>query len=442
MLEKLLKNSREVAASAAKNESRSCSSSCGELDDNEAPEDKVGDFTIAKSLEQELEASKKREQQLRDQLTEIMKLGNDESGMNTIMETLTESQQEAILYLTREVDNLRQKLTDEKQKLDSQMKQSQSYLDLIQSLQNENKSFACVILEHEKLVAKVQEDLSLKSGQNACLKDEITELEEKVVDLGGTVITLEKDLAKKDEECNGALVKAQDSQKKIEMLKKELELKKAEIKAIRASTPMMDDTVVTIDINGTSGKFSEDEDFSNDESCSGSDFGSGSGSGSADADVASSRLKVLKKALKKDYEMKMKKFKSQMRKKDELIEEIQMKNNEEINALKNELKLEHFNRISQEALIHQDIENLRTSVRERDHELFVAKRKIQMMIQEQKQGTNWDGGLSDALIDGVGATVDIIESVWSENKQQQTPSSSSSRFGRFSSFNLSSKSFG
>ena len=131
---------------------------------------------LSDSLKKELQATRKREQELRSELcdgvdADGMKLGND-----SIMDKLAESQQEAILYLTGEVEELRLQLEKEcraKEQLDeSSMKKE----DCIRMLKHENEMIASDLIVHEKKLETFQNNLSIKSGENACLQDEVKEL--------------------------------------------------------------------------------------------------------------------------------------------------------------------------------------------------------------------------------------------------------------------------
>lgn len=122
-----------------------------------------------------------------------------------------------------------------------------------------------------------------------------------------------------------------------------------------------------------------------------------------------------------------------------LFADLDRSTQSEISSLKEELKMEHFKRISQEALIHQDIENLHESLGDRDHELYRAKRRICSLLQEREKGQQWNAGISSTLIDGVGATVEMFETMtWTLEDEKEGKKSKRVT----PSVNLSSKSFG
>jgi hypothetical protein len=439
-LEKLLSNSRAVASAMTNNSKEKQETRKEAYSDMDTPNHGFNDQTepnnqstysnndtsesekdIAyKSLQNELEATKQREQQLREQLNGVSNKGENELGLNSIMETLTESQQEAILYLTSEIENLRVQMKQEQQKLRKLHEEYKVNLDLTASLQQEIKLLASEILEKEKYVESVQEDLSLKLGQNACLRDEVVELEEKMQQQENLVQELKEMLTGKEEECSHYLSKM----RMMENVSDELAQTKQKLRSITKSGT--DESLCIIDINGNKCLEEQEEDLSQEELVS------------IEPEVATSRLIVLKKALKKDYEKKLKNFKLQMQKKDEEIERLTRENDTTSSALREELNIEHFNRVSQEALVHEDIEHLRNSVKERDHELFLAKQKIRTISKETEKGVHW-GGLSETLIDGVGATIEMFESIsWSKESKQKNKSKEE----KPSRYHLSSKSFG
>jgi len=476
MLEKLLNTSRrDVAAAAVVKEREESNDDEGYQSNNSAGDTKIQNFDrvtedventsenaqngsnhsecvsdiVHKSMQSELDATKKREQELRDELNKILCQSNNEgtslamSDSSTIIDRLVESQQEAIIYLTGEVENLRSKLNQEHSQLQTQQYEYEKQLECLKRVKEENRFFAAEILEKERLAQSIQEDLSMKLGENACLRDEVTELESKAEMLGNLTEGVEKTLSRCNEEREDLLAQLKEADNKsAELEEAQRNLRKVTqaynetclmLEGKSKSYSVMDDTLVSVDLNKET-SIIDDDDLSQDEV-------------SDENDAAMGRLHVLKKALKKDYKKKVKTFTSIMSEKDKIIEESKSKlsqQNDEIKKLKENLLLSNFDRISHEAIIHQDIENLQTALKEREHELYLAKRKVRKSL-EQEKGVSWSD-LSDTLIDGVGATVEMFEKSWGDNtvttNQEQSLNSNGSSGRIPSSFTLSSKSFG
>lgn len=429
-LEMLLSHSRCVSSSMTKNNGKIINNT----GDSKKMKERNTSSSLFLSLESELKATKKREKDLQAQLKGIIDYNKRDDDV--IMESLSASQQEAIVYLTGEVESLRTKLDEYQESEGTQRKEHQVQLDLIETLERENKSFASDILKKDHVVDRVQEELSMKLGQNACLRDEVAELEYKITKLEDVVVDLKDIIKEKDNEHQRLI----SDMKEMENIQIELEVANQSLHVEKRS----DESVVTIELNGGPIELNgshclDDNELSHDDSIS------------VGRDVASNRLMVLKKALKRNYENKLRLFKKEMKKKDTEMEEYIQKSQEEIDMLKNDLKIERFNRISQESLFHHDIENLSDTVKEREQEMFLVKRKLcAMMAERENGGQKWDARLSETLIDGVGATLQMFESIkWTFDDDDDDAVEKDTKIAQnkpkkrlYPSMSLSSKSFG
>ncbi len=385
---------------------------------------------VIQSLKNELEVTKAREQDLRNQLAAMAKDQSESNGgdgygfgsttianKDTIMEKLSESQQEAIIYLNREVSDLRDKLEEERKKMASHLEASKTHREKIEVLEYENKLAVEETIKNEKLLEVTQQDLSIKLGENACYRDEIAELEGK---------------ARRVDQLNQELIEIRREREELEVFKTATEKKAAAITSLvsvgtntmmvssLASLPQESSHSITPKHKRTSSEYS---DMNMDDATLITVEIDGDHDGIETDVFASARtlsdhrqFSVLKKALKAKYEKKQKDLEKVLEEKEaeigrlsSCLEDQQFLSQKQVE----EIQDIEMRRISHEAEMNEELENLRMSYKERSLELLALKEKMKMSHDKKSRSTGeraWKH-LSDTLIDGVAASIEIFESM-------------------------------
>jgi len=362
---------------------------------------------VVKSLMEELEATKSRERELRDQMMSMLD-DNDTLNQNhsdskdSIMEKLSESQQEAIIYLNSEVSDLRDQLEVESKKMVSQVESSKSEKEKNWVLEYENRLTVEKLLESEKTLESAVADLSIKLGENACMRDEIRELEEKARTIENHLVNVQKECRelrdfKEATDSRNAMAEVPvitntiGTQTQVSAMVGPKDEDNSHSKQLNAdvSSQMDDATLMTVEIHpdGIETAFLSQGPTPSDHR----------------------QFSVLKKALKAKYEKKQIQLEAALEMKD-----IKKKKLEETLEIKQE-ELIHteVRRISNEAEMHEELETLRMSLKECSLELIASKEKMKK-FRDTKASTGssqtWKN-VSDALIDGVGASIEMFESL-------------------------------
>jgi len=214
VFQKLLSTSRETASLAmSKNMTDRENSRETESGDPLSTSDTQSKETkVAASLRKELEATKKREKgmlrQLSQQLGQIgvnTDLGDSEeieleqqlqNSKCSIMDQLSDSQQQAIVFLSSEVDKLRSLLEVECMEKDDLVLSVENKNQEIKILQKEIELLGSEAVENEGNLKLLEIKLSTQLGKNACLRDEVQELEIK----SKRFVEIEIELVKKEKE--------------------------------------------------------------------------------------------------------------------------------------------------------------------------------------------------------------------------------------------------
>lgn len=358
---------------------------------------------VQESLRNELKQSKNRESQLRKQLKDLCQ--NDDNKDN-IMESLSESQQEAIVYLNGEVNDLRTQLEQERKKSKLQLETMMTVEDKLEVLEQENKLAAEETVVKEKLLETAWQDLSMKNGESACLRDEVAELEEQ----SGRAQKLEASLRNLEAE-HEALKKAhayvQSQPQTVNNAKARPSPSPSRTSAFEQDNlSEAEVTLMTIDVDhgNFNGVVENEVEISTEKRTS-------------DHDTSLRKFSVLKKALKQSYEKKVKELKADLETKECEVGKLTV--NLESQRLsfqkqQDELNQMEIRRIYNESEMSQELENLRTSVKDRDNTVSSLRQTINQIHDKSKEdGSSWTGvsDISNALIDGVGKSIEMFESI-------------------------------
>ena len=381
------------------------------------------------SLRNELEATKKREAHLLEQMTNKCHQGDDRDA---IMESLAESQQEAIVYLSAELETLRTQVAEEQEKCILQFGAMKSTEQKMTILEHENKLAVSESIRNEMLLEKVKQDLSMKSGENACLRDEVSELEEKSAHLQ----TLETSLKDRDEERIQSKGVHRDAQTQSRVVEAEIFKSHLPPRSPSRGSYVIEqetmseagDTLITVEIDNddpeaeimVQTKPSEQE-------------------------TALRKFHVLKKALKQKYEKKQKDLEQALQIKDSKLEKLVLDlESQKYHYLKQQSELEklEIHRISNEAEMYEQIVALQASMKDRDSALNAMKVKMHRLQDKcDGEGGSWNAvtGISDAFIDGVGKSIALFESMsFTSNENENEDEKSRTK----SPPSIASKSFG
>lgn len=338
---------------------------------------------VIDSLRKELEITKGREDHLRHQLALLV---HEKDGPNKIMETISESQQEAISYLSSEVEELRSLLIKEGEKIATQMAHSITNIDTIHVLEEENQAVAAQMLEQEKRLETLQQDLSMKLGENACLRDEIAELEQKLHSSRPTIDRLK----------NSHGIPSPDRSKSG---------RGGDSSTSRSITRRDSDTefsLITVEMeNGDQGDVALIETYHHDDTFSQSKI--------------TKKFDILKRAMKQKYEKKVQNLEdtisAQQNEIKKLVEALKRKETELVKSQECAEDLE-IKRVFMEAEMNQEAEGMRVALKDRSLQIERLKKAL-LRLQTDREGNPSQSNLkvmSDYLIDGVGASVEYIES--------------------------------
>jgi len=396
-----------------------------------------GYTVVQESLRNELEATKKREQYLREQLEEMCHNANNDK--DSIMEKVSESQQEAIIYLNGEVGDLRSQLEIERKKFDAQLDIMKITEEKIQVLEDENKLAVAETIKTEKLWKSVRQDLSMKAGENACLRDEIAELEEKASIVERLEVTLKQMEVEfeKLSKVNAELEAQAQARVVVPAQRSPFRPPKSVSRPRETDHDNMseaDETVMTVEIDNDK-SFTFDAEAEILEKTRPSEQG-----------ATLRKFSVLKKALKQNYEQKRKELEQVLESKESQIGKLTVSvESQRLSQQKQrrELRQLETKRISHESEMNEELENLKTSLKDRDIKINALKVKMHRLQDKCKgEGTSWRGvsGISDALMDGVGASIKLFESMSFSNDEDEADKEEDRRDQR--SATLSSKSFG
>ena len=430
---------------------------------------------VQESISNELERTKKSEKQLRQQLTELCQ---DENKKDIIMESLSESQQEVIVYLNGEVQELRSQLENERKKWKSQVEEMKNAEERIQVLEQESKLAVEESIAKGKLLDTTRQDLSMRSGENACLKDEIVELEEKstrVHDLESSFLTLDnehKALKKNYAEFRSQVQGHTGIQHQHQQPTAPPVINRTPRRA--SSSGLKQSPSCSSRLSERSNKVSGSpcssrasvciyDNFLEDGEClnlsnidlGGKDTVHDTGTEvevqadyrSSENDASHRKFSVLKKALKQSYERKQREMEENLEKKQSEIERLTL--NLERQRLsyqeqQDEIQEIEVRRIYHEVEADQELESLRISLKDRDIALEKLKWKLQEVQKDDAENIHpWRKGvtgISNVLIDSVGRSIELFESMsfGQDDPGEEYEYDMSSRSDKL----MSSKSFG
>eukprot|EP00559_Dactyliosolen_fragilissimus_P007343 CAMPEP_0184868024 /NCGR_PEP_ID=MMETSP0580-20130426/28793_1 /TAXON_ID=1118495 /ORGANISM="Dactyliosolen fragilissimus" /LENGTH=1009 /DNA_ID=CAMNT_0027368633 /DNA_START=119 /DNA_END=3148 /DNA_ORIENTATION=- len=387
------------------------------------------------TLHQDLSASMKREESLREQLScrvsalkNVHHQSSDEIDssksssqpnllMVSILEQLTESQQETISFLSKEIDDLKDSLDNlrqEKQMVEKDVLTKQSE---IRALQVENELFASEIVSTDKEISSLKSNLSLKGGENACLRDEVNELQEKIKklteeSLGIGMSEREEQLEKDLQECMTIVSTLEaeliETKKHLKQMSKKVEradkVNRSESKKEKSSS---EENSSVIDL-----KILEDteiEDTKNAENDKNKDT-----SGIIyDDDKMRGRKRereftVLKMALKQKYESTIAELETELTKKDDEITQLQISLSSSLKSAieqKEEMEQIVVARISDEAEATQRQQHLVDALAEKEQIILALKSKRSIKNQkyaEEQHRDSW-GSVSSTVSAGMEA---------------------------------------
>jgi len=387
IFQKLLSTSRESASLAM-----SKSMTCGEDDGKVEKKNPVSascihseETVVAASLRKELVETKKREGGLLRQLSQRLdQLGveavsvedsSEETELkqqlrvskSSIMDQLSDSQQEAIVFLSSEVEDLRSQLEvecKEKDKLTSMVADKNQELQI---LKKENELFASKAVDDETALKALEIDLSAQLGQNACLRDEIGELEIKTKKL----LEIETELVKKDKEC----------------LKLDVKIKALTKLKIAA------ETVATTQASSES---------------------------LAQSDKSTREVSVLKRALKQTYEKKFERhsqeYNNAIQGKDMEIARLKgcIESQEEcISKHEAVINDQIVQNIAFEAEYQEEHENLSNSLNERNRQLKYMRERM-LILQQSDASLVWKT-VSETVREGVTASLSVLQDLTADS---------------------------
>ncbi len=372
-----------------------------------------GNTIVQESLRNELEQSKRREAQLREQLKNLCA---NTGSKNNIMESLSESQQEVIVYLNGEVNDLRNQLEQERMKSKTQLSNILSVEDKLEILEQENKLVTEDAISKGKLLESVRQDLSMRNGENACLRDEVAELEEK----SSRVHKLETSLRNLEAEHETLKKAHRRTQSQLQTLnntkeRPSLTRKVPSSPSVRSRTSLSEPdnmsltevTLMTIDVDNDSSNGVEKE----------VELSQVAEKRTFDQDASVRKFGVLKKALKQSYEKKINELKSDLDKKEQELNKLTGDLENQRTVFQKELdmfKQMEVRRICHESEMNQELEDLKTFVKDRDDTVTILRQTIsQFHGHSNDDGPAWTGvsEISNALIDGVGKSIEIIENM-------------------------------
>ena len=401
-LQKLLSTSREAVINRSTESLNESHSEIGSV--NVSFQSINGSVDLVEgSLRNQLEATKKREAYLLKQMTNKCQQGDDRDA---IMESLAESQQEAIAYLSTELETLRTKVAEEQDKFRLQfdvMKITQQKMTI---LERENKLVVSESIRNEMLLEMVRQDLSMKSGENACLRDEVSELEEKSTQLQA----LEASLKEREEELRQSQGVHRDAYTQPHVV--EIELPKT---YLPPRSPFRQSNVIEQETMSEAGDTFITVEIDNDNNDAEAEIIVQTKP--SDQVTVLRKFHVLKKALKQKYEKKQKDLEQVLQIKDAKLERLVMDlESQKHHYLKQQSELERLeiNRISNEAEMYEQIVALQASMKESDSVMNAMKVKMHRLQDKcDGEGGSWNAvtGISDALIDGVGKSIALFESM-------------------------------
>jgi hypothetical protein len=410
VLQKLLNTSREIALNQSLEQQYVIDKdksfcSCMKSDGGNDTIDLNGSFqsTVSvqgmhaqklESLEEELRLTREREarliQQMKDRYEQENQHGNDHEASqrrDAIMESLLDSQQEVVVYLRGEVDDLRRQLQEEQKKFVSQAQIVKSTREMLQILERENQLVVAETIKNERLLEMVRQDLSIKAGENACLRDEVIEWEQKSMQMR----EMERMLPS-CKMCSGG----------------------------NDNTSETEDTLMTVEIESNNDTNPEVQMLVEAKP--------------SDQEVLLQKYQVVKKALKRKYQTKLKQLEEKLQRKEAQVDQLthDLKTHT-LSCQKHQEELEQseIRRISNEIEMNQEIEGLKSTLRARETVVNALKVKMTRMQERCIGGTittTWDtmAGISDALIDGVGRSIELFEALSFVNEDNKNSNSSSS----------------
>jgi len=413
VFQKLLSTSRETASFAMMNSIHDCEkegkNSSSLVSSQEENTRRSGEKVVAASLRKQLEATKKREEGLLRQLSQQL----DEFGMDaisvedpveetelkqqlrdskcSIMEQLSDSQQEAINFLSSEVEELRSELELECKEKEQCLMESEKKEKAIEILKKESELFASETVDNETERQVLERNLSTKLGENKCLRDEIKELEAKTKQIP----EIEATILKKDEEYQ-----------KLDQKMKELTKAKS-----------------TVDSEGA---VQTPEGLTQ------------SRSHRVNNDKAKREISVLKKALKQTYEKKFQELEEVLHERDLNITQLKTSidsKEESIIRQQKELNGHISRRMTFEAELQEDKENLQNSLIEREREIEFL-RKNTKTVQESDATLAWEV-VRETVRDGVAASLDVLQSMTYDDDDDDNTNEMETNL-----FSFSSRSFG
>lgn len=350
---------------------------------------------VIESLRKELDATKGRENELRQQLRTLM---SKKEGTDGIMDKISESQQEAIEYLTSEIEELRVQLQQEEAKVAGFIEKSVSNQDTIQVLEEENHAVAAQILQREKQLETIKQDLSTKLGENACLRDEIVELEQRLqnmeqLDNGNSQL----------EHQRKTIRKGSSSPKRNLSLGRDV-IKTPE-RRLRRNDSETELSLMTVEMeNGDQGDADLIESFKQNEN--------------QNNVSVTKKFDILKKAMKQKYEKKIRKLKETVSAREDEVKELKrtLKSKEsELRRSQEDAEDMEIKRVFMEAEMNQETEGLRTVLKDRCLQVEALKKALLRLQRETGNDLSQSNlqTISDLLIDGVGAGFDYIGSFMS-----------------------------
>jgi len=459
-LQKLLTTSREAVLNRSMDNCKlDVSTNDSQLDNSfnvntsfRSSSDEDGNTIVQESLRKQLAQSKNREAKLRQQLKELCR---SDDQKDNIMESLSESQQEAIVYLSGEVDELRSQIEEERKKFRMKLDSMGHVHGKLEVLEQENKLATAEAIAKGKLLESAKQDLSMKNGENTCLRDEVTELAEK----SGRAQAMEaalRNLELEHEELKKAYNLAQSQVQSLSEAQAQLQARQLpspyNTPSRRIPSSPYRTSVLDLEINSQMGEtlmtIDVDQDEGNANVENETDTSTAKRS-TLDDDVYHRKFTVLKKALKQSYEKKLKDLKSELEEKETEVGKLTANLKEQHDAFQKqqtELKEMQINRIYHESETSQELENLRKSIKDRDDKVDNLRQAMhQINLNEKEDGsrrlTSGLTDISDALIDGVGKSIEIFENM-SFHKDASKDVCSSGENNNPRADILSSKSFG
>lgn len=392
-LQKLLQTSREAVIN--RSTETSFDESLHELQTsmNKSLLSHMDENAVIESLKKELEETKSRDFKLRE---ELEKVTIADGNKDAIMESLTESQQEAIAYLTGELRNLREKMANEHKKHKDQILDMKSKDEQLLLLEHENKLVVSESLKTVELLEKVKQDLSIKAGENKCLQDEVTELEEKTAQIQH----LQQQMKSLNTSHSNLVDKNKELTRKV-CSEEEPPLIPSPQRRKHTIASEAEDTVMTVEID------SEVQDV-------GTEYILRNG-----LDDHARKFTILKKAMKQQYEAKERRYEARLKK----LERQVNKQQKLLDTQNADLKENEIKRISNEAEMQDQMEALKTSAKEREAAINSLKIRMRSSSSPSKANkTKIISEISDVLIDGVGKSIELFESMSFGNEKEDTKS--------------------